>query len=423
MNQRTGKAYDAVIIGGGAAGMAAAVRCAEKGLECAIVDREETLGGILYQCIHNGFGIHEFREELTGPEYAERYVGEIGRRAAVDVFLNSTVVGIDAGTPKKRVIVYSPFYGVLVLTAPAVILCMGCRERNRGNIGTAGTRPSGIFTAGLAQRLINIEGYVPGRNAVIMGSGDIGLIMARRMTWIGAKVSGVTEILPYPSGLSRNISQCLNDFNIPLYLSHLVTGIFGRDRVAGVEVAPLVDGKADHKRAFSIECDTILLSVGLIPENELSKEIGVAINQDTHGPYVDANYMTSVEGVFACGNVLHVHDLVDFVSEESRRCADCVARYLTSEGPPPSQGTVKAGPNVIYVVPNKFHYQKDTILFFRPFIVKNNVMLSVSLNGKVVRTKKLLHVQPSEMVRTILKPADVEKADPGDHNVVEISLR
>jgi thioredoxin reductase len=414
--------YDVVIIGGGAAGMAAATEAVAKGLHCALLDREESLGGILYQCIHNGFGIHEFKEELTGPEYAERYV-EVIRKSDIDVYVESTVVDIGVTEGKKSVIAYSRIYGVLRLTCRAIILAMGCRERNRGNIGTAGTRPSGIFTAGFAQRLINIDGYVPGKSVVIMGSGDIGLIMARRLTWIGSKVRGVIEILPYPSGLSRNISQCLNDFGIPLYLSHLVTRICGHDRVEGVAVSPLSDGKADEKKAFFLECDTILLSVGLIPENELSKKMGVVINHDTQGPFVDAHYMTSVDGVFACGNVLHVHDLVDYVSQEAKRCTDFVAAYITSALPDSPQGTVRAGSNVIYVVPNRFRFEQDNIFFFRPFIVKNNVTLSVSLNGKEIKTKKLLHVQPSEMIQLPLKQEELEGGRSGNDDVLDISIQ
>jgi thioredoxin reductase len=414
--------YDVLIIGGGAAGMAAATQVAANGFKSALIDREDYLGGILYQCIHNGFGIHEFKEELTGPEYAERYIRAI-TQSDIDVYVGSTVVEIDAVQKKKTVIAYSSSYGVLRFTCRAIILSMGCRERNRGNIGTAGTRPSGIFTAGFAQRLINIDGYVPGKNVVIMGSGDIGLIMARRLTWIGSKVQGVIEILPYPSGLSRNISQCLNDFGIPLYLSHSVTRICGQDRVEGVEVSPLVDGKVDEESAFFMPCDTILLSVGLIPENELSKKMGISINHDTQGPFINAHYMTSIDGVFACGNVLHVHDLVDFVSEESKRCADFVAAYITSSLPVSSQGTVRAGSNVIYVVPNKFSVKQDNIFFFRPFIVKNNVALSVSLNGKVIKTKKLLHVQPSEMIQLILKQEDLMGGPLEKDDVLDLSLQ
>lgn len=414
--------YDVVVIGAGAAGMAAALTLAEKGIKTALIDREDHLGGILLQCIHNGFGIHEFKQELTGPEYAEKYINEI-KKSDIDVYLNTTVVEMVREKKKKTVTAYSARYGVLRIHCQAIVLAMGCRERNRGNIGTAGTRPSGIFTAGLAQRLINIDGYVPGKNVVIIGSGDIGLIMARRCTWIGSKVHGVVEILSYPSGLSRNISQCLNDFKIPLYLSHIVTKIYGDNRVEGVNIAPLVNGIPDSSRSFSIECDTILLSVGLIPENELSKEMGVTINYDTGGPYVDAHFMTNMEGIFACGNVLHVHDLVDFVSEEAKTCAGYVYGYIKNTLTKINQGNVTAGSNVIYVVPNKYAAAKENVFYLRPFIVKNNATLILSSRGNVLKKKKLLHIQPSEMIRFTVKQEEIKKALPAPGASLDISIQ
>ncbi|MBN2534611.1 MAG: FAD-dependent oxidoreductase [Spirochaetales bacterium] len=399
--------YDAVVIGAGAAGMAAALTLAGKGVKTALIDREDHLGGILMQCIHNGFGIHEFKQELTGPEYAEKYINLL-EKSDVDIYLNTTVVEMVQEEKMKFITAYSGRYGVLRISCRAIILAMGCRERNRGNLGIAGTRPSGIFTAGFAQRLINIDGYVPGKNIVIIGSGDIGLIMARRCTWIGSKVHGVVEILSYPSGLSRNISQCLNDFHIPLYLAHTVTRIYGKNRVEGVDITPLSDGVPDTSRIFSIECDTILLSVGLIPENELSKKMGIPINTNTGGPYVDAHFMTGTEGVFACGNVLHVHDLVDFVSEEARTCAGYVYRYLQEGFADVRQGKVAAGSNVIYVVPNKYAADKENVFYLRPFIVKNNATLTLASNGKVLKKKKLLHIQPSEMIRFTVKQAELK---------------
>ena len=267
--------------------MAAAVKLDEAGIKTAVIEREEYLGGILLQCIHNGFGLHEFNEELTGPEYAERFSSRI-ESSNVDVFCDSTAMSLENYNGNHLLDVYSAIYGVMRLETQAVILAMGCRERNRGNIGIPGTRPAGVFTAGLAQRLMNIDGYIPGKNVVIVGSGDIGLIMARRMTWAGVKVHGVVEIMPYPSGITRNIVQCLHDFNIPLYLSHIVSEIKGKDRVASVRITPLVDGQADDSKSFEINCDTILLSVGLIPDNELSCKAGVEISKDTNGAFVDS---------------------------------------------------------------------------------------------------------------------------------------
>ncbi len=321
------KSYDAVVIGCGAAGMAAALAIHEGGATVAIVDREEALGGILMQCIHNGFGVHEFGADLTGPEFAERLIDRV-RDAGIDVYRGTTVTDISGAEGARMVTAVGKQYGVLRLGCRAVVLAMGCRERNRGNVAIAGTRPSGIFTAGLAQRLMNLDGYLPGRRVVVIGSGDIGLIMARRLTLAGAQVLGVVEIMPYPSGLARNISQCLKDFSIPLHLSHVVTKITGRDRVDGVEVAPLLAGTPDYSKSFRLDCDTVLLSVGLIPENELSRKAGVPLCDETAGPIVDADLMTAVPGIFACGNVLHVHDLVDYVVEESRRCGEAVCRWL-----------------------------------------------------------------------------------------------
>jgi hypothetical protein len=299
---------------------------------------------------------------------------------------------------------------------------MGCRERNRGNIGIPGTRPAGVFTAGLAQRLINIDGLVPGRRAVVVGSGDIGLIMARRLSWVGTEVLGVVEIQPYPSGLTRNIVQCLNDFSIPLYLSHVVAEVYGRDRVSGVRVAPLVDGRPDEGRAFQLDCDTILLSVGLVPDNEISKKLGVELNPETGGAVVDAGLMSSVEGVFACGNVLHVHDLVDWVTEEAETCGASVARYL--------QGTysrvqrrVVPGANVRYVVPGRFFPAEANRFYLRSLIVKNKAELLVKMDGEAVKRKRLAHVQPSEMVSFVLKPEELPEPAAAGEPVLEVSIQ
>jgi NADPH-dependent 2,4-dienoyl-CoA reductase/sulfur reductase-like enzyme len=411
--------FDAVVIGGGAAGMAAALELEARGHSVAVVEREERLGGILAQCIHNGFGLIEFDEELTGPEFAERFEAKVGSRP-IKAFCGCTVLELEAEGQEKIVACVSPAEGVLRLKARAVVLAMGCRERNRGNIRIPGSRPAGVYTAGLAQRLVNVEGYVPGKECVIIGSGDIGLIMARRMSWIGCKVHAVVEILPYPSGLTRNIVQCLHDFGIPLYLSHLTTGIHGRDRVEGIEVAPIENGALMTGKAFGIPCDTVLLSVGLVPENELSRKAGVAINPMTNGPWADSSLMTSVQGVFACGNVLHVHDLVDYVVEESRRAGRFAAAWL--EGARPGRELrVKAGSNVRYVAPARVEAGRDNKLYLRTMIVKNDALLEVKLDGKLLLSAKKAHVQPSEMIMLTLGAAELAAADQPDATV-EISI-
>jgi pyruvate/2-oxoglutarate dehydrogenase complex dihydrolipoamide dehydrogenase (E3) component len=299
---------------------------------------------------------------------------------------------------------------------------MGCRERNRGNIRIPGSRPAGVFTAGLAQRLVNVEGYVPGKDVVIIGSGDIGLIMARRMSWIGCKVHAVVEILPYPSGLTRNIVQCLHDFGIPLYLSHLTTEIYGRDRVEGIEVAPIENGAIMTEKAFRIPSDTVLLSVGLVPENELSRMAGVAINSMTNGPWADSTLMTNLPGVFACGNVLHVHDLVDYVVEEARRAGRFAAAWLDGARPL-REVRVKAGPNVRYVAPSRVEAGRDNKIYLRTMIVKNDALLEVKLDGKVLLSVKKNHIQPSEMISLSLGKAELAPVSELPDAAVEISIR
>ncbi len=418
--------FDSIVIGGGAAGMAAALELETRGYSVAVLEREEELGGILMQCIHNGFGLIEFNEELSGPEFAQRFEDRL-RGSRVMSFCGTTVIGMETEGEIKVLYCVSRERGVIRMTARAVILAMGCRERNRGNIRIPGSRPAGVYTAGLAQRLVNIEGYIPGKEVVIIGSGDIGLIMARRMSWIGCKVHAVVEILPYPSGLTRNIVQCLHDFDIPLYLSHLTTDIYGKDRVEGVEITPIENGAVVYEKARRIPCDTVLLSVGLVPENELSKKAGVEINPMTNGPWVDATMMTSIPGVFACGNVLHVHDLVDFVVEESRR-AGCFAADWLAGGRPGSQLRVKAGSNIRYVSPSRVDIGRDNKLFMRPLVVKNDAVLEVKVDGRVVRSQKKGHIQPSEMISLNLGPAELG-ADSGAVSaahpdaVVEISIR
>jgi NADPH-dependent 2,4-dienoyl-CoA reductase/sulfur reductase-like enzyme len=398
--------YDVTVIGGGPAGMSAAIELDKSGCRVAVLDREPTLGGILMQCVHNGFGLHHFKADLTGPEYAERLIDEVEQCSHVDIYPDVTVTDLHAD---RHAIGMSPKFGLLDFESEAVVLAMGCRERNRGNILIPGTRPSGIFTAGFAQKLVNMQGILPGNVAVIIGSGDIGLIMARRLKWSGVEVKAVIEIMPYPGGLVRNIVQCLDDFGIPLYLSHTTTNIFGRDRVTGVEVAKLDENRQIlAESTFTIDCDTILLSVGLIPENELSISAGIKLNAITGGAIVDSDLMTLVEGIFACGNVLHVHDLVDFVSEEAGRCAQGVIRYLERGADYQNKRThLIAGDNVRYLVPSYLDPHQDIVVFLRPLIVGRDVDLVVKADGYTVHRKKHRQVQPSEMIQVKLTPAEL----------------
>jgi NADPH-dependent 2,4-dienoyl-CoA reductase/sulfur reductase-like enzyme len=413
--------FDAVVIGGGAAGMAAALELDAKGHTVALVEREERLGGILAQCVHSGFGLVEFDEELTGPEFAERFEDRVSGRP-ISVFCGCTVLELSSGEGDKVASCISAREGALRLKSRAVVLAMGCRERNRGNIRIPGSRPAGIFTAGLAQRLVNVEGYVPGKEVVVIGSGDIGLIMARRMSWIGCKVHAVVEILPYPSGLTRNIVQCLHDFGIPLYLSHLTTEVYGRDRVEGIEVAPIENGALIMEKAFKIPCDTVLLSVGLVPENELSRNAGVAINPMTNGAWTDSSLMTSVPGVFACGNVLHVHDLVDYVVEEAGRAGRFAALWLEGAGPG-REARIKIGPNVRYVAPARVEIGRDNKLYLRTMIVKNDAVLEVKQGGKVLLSSKRNHVQPSEMITLTLGKTELSSVGDLPDAAIEISIQ
>lgn len=318
--------YDIVIIGGGPAGLAAAIEARKNGIQkILLLERDRELGGILQQCIHNGFGLHIFKKELTGPEYADNFIVEL-QDLKIEYKLDTMVLSFDKF---KTVMAVNSDEGLLKIKAKAIILAMGCRERTRGALNIPGTRPAGIFTAGTAQRLVNIEGLMVGKKIVILGSGDIGLIMARRLTLEGAKVEMVVEIMPHPGGLTRNIVQCLYDFDIPLLLSHTITNIYGKQRVNGVDIArvdenrKVIPGTQKH-----IECDTLLLSVGLIPENELSAGCGITLDSMTGGPVVDENMQTSIDGIFACGNAVHVHDLVDFVTQESRKAGKSAAKYV-----------------------------------------------------------------------------------------------
>ena len=386
---------DLVIIGGGPAGMSAAVAAYESGIrDILILERDENLGGILQQCIHNGFGLHKFGEELTGPEYAWRYEQKV-REFNIPVKLNTMVLDI---TEDKVITATNCEDGIFQIQAKAIILAMGCRERAKGALNIAGFRPAGIYSAGTAQKFVNVKGYMPGKNIVILGSSDIGLIMARRMTLEGAKVNAVCELMPYSGGLARNIEQCLNDFNIPLKLSHTVVEIHGKERVEGVTIA-----KVDEKRRPITEtkefipCDTLLLSVGLIPENELTKGAGIELSGITNGAVVDQDRQTSVDGVYACGNVLHVHDLVDFVSEEAEIAGKAAAQYIRGTNEEEVDVNIKTDGKIRYTVPQKITKDKDITVFFRVADVYKNVKVNVIKNGEKVYSKKKIKVAPGEM--------------------------
>ena len=389
---------DALVIGAGAAGLATASELRNRGYDTLVVDRDRAPGGVLRQCIHNGFGIHEYGEELTGPEYAERYEEEYSK---LDGALagDTTVLGVVRDGDEFVTRLLSRAHGVEHVRSRVVSLAMGSRERNRGGIQIPGSRPAGVMTAGAAQRLINIEGLVPGNRVVIIGSGDIGLIMARRLKLVGADVPAVVEIQPVPSGINRNIVQCLDDFSIPLYLGHVVTRIEGRDRVTAVHVAPLENGVPRPEQGFRIDCDTVLLSVGLIPENELSRGLGVALHPQTNGPLVDSRLMTSVPGVFASGNVLHIHDLVDFVAEESRRCGQAAADFLDGSTLAEHQEIdVAPGSNVRYVAPGRIDVERKNKLYLRSLVARVGATVEVRAGGEVIKKARQHHVQPSEMI-------------------------
>lgn len=387
---------DIVIIGGGPAGLAAAVAAYDNGVKSVtILERGEELGGILNQCIHNGFGLSRFKESLSGPEYAERFIKEVETRG-IEYLLETTVLSLN----DKKIQAGNPENGFFEIEAKAIILAMGCRERSRGALNVAGTRPAGIYSAGTAQKYVNVLGYAPGKDVVILGSGDIGLIMARRMTLEGAKVHAVCEIMPYSSGLKRNIVQCLNDFNIPLYLNHTITKIEGKERVTGVVVSKVDENKkpiAGTEMHFS--CDTVLFSVGLIPENELTKSCGIEISPRTRGAVVSQTRETMKKGVFACGNVLQVHDLVDFVSEEAEIAGKYAAKYvLEGEGEYDFIDTI-SGDGVSYVLPQKINKKigGSVKLFFRVKNTFKDCIVRVMSGSDVVFERKKRIVVPGEM--------------------------
>lgn len=398
------KHYDLVIVGGGPAGLAAAVSARDNGIESIlIIERDKELGGILNQCIHNGFGLHTFKEELTGPEYAARFISQVLERG-IEYKLNTMVMDISAD---KKITAMNREDGMFEVTATAVILAMGCRERSRGALNIPGYRPAGIFSAGTAQRLVNMEGYMPGREVVILGSGDIGLIMARRMTLEGAKVKVVAELMPYSGGLKRNIVQCLNDFNIPLKLSHTVVDIEGKNRVEAVTIAEVgPDRKPIPGTEERYTCDTLLLSCGLIPENELSKSAGVSLNPVTSGPVVNDSLETNVEGIFACGNVLHVHDLVDYVSQEASTAGKNAAAYIKN-GSAKNTKVIEILPvdGVRYTVPKYIRpTEMDNTLTvrFRVGAVYKNCSIATYFDDELISKRKRPVMAPGEMEQVIL---------------------
>lgn len=400
----------AVVIGGGCGGLAAAAKLKQEGLkDVVLIEKDGELGGVLNQCIHNGFGLTTFKEQLSGPSFAERYEDQVVE-AGVEVKLNTMVTHMS----RDKVIEYvNQEEGYQKLQADIIILSVGCYERSRGALAISGDRPTGVYTAGQAQRYLNIDGYMVGKSVFILGSGDIGLIMARRMSLEGAKVLGVAELMPYSNGLPRNMKQCLDDFGIPLYLSHTVTNVYGEDRLEKIELA-----KVDENRnpipgsEMYFDVDTLLLSVGLIPENSLAEEAGIDMDMSTRGPIVDENYMTSVPGIFACGNGLHVHDLADFVTKQAGEAALGALRYLNGSGG--DYSSVKAGNLIGYVVPAKLHKEnlpKTVTLYFRVRKPLKDVTIEISKGGKVIRSIHKDHLIPSEMEQVIIANTMLEDAE------------
>lgn len=411
---------DLIVVGGGSAGLASAISAFDSGIkDILILERNGELGGILNQCIHPGFGLHHFHEELTGPEYARKYIDELNARK-IDYFLNTQVISIS----RDKIVTFINKEGVQSIKAKAIIFAAGCNERTRGQISTPGYRPKGVYTAGLAQRYLNIEGRLVGKKVYILGSGDIGLIMARRMTLEGAQVLGVSEIMPYSNGLKRNIAQCLNDFNIPLRLSNTVTKIYGKDRLEGIEISDVNTNLQPIKGTEKyIECDTLLLSVGLYPFNSLLKEAGCAVNKESKGSLVDQNLETSIEGIFSTGNVLHVHDLVDFVSEESERAGASAAKYILGKrGKTINQIEVNHTQNIAYVIPSIINARSDKEDIIFSFRVKKNIkkaQISFKNHAKTLYSSVKTNLMPAEMIKIKVRELELNGYDKLSIEVIE----